>query len=457
MIVNSYLPVDLYALLPEALRFEDPVLTALGPILDDPVLLALVRDDFCQRYPHSATRGRHSTPVEVILRLLVIRRLYDLSYEETVCWAGDRLSVRQFCRVGLHPVPDASTLERWAICLRPETLTRIHERVVQQAQERGLTRGRTLRLDTTVVETVIHYPSDSTLLADGVRVLSRLVGRARAVIDGPASVFRSRVRSARRRARAISESTRKRGEAGCIARRDCYRELLGITRAMVRQSRQIITRLTGVDTAGLRDRLETMVERTEQVIRQTKRRLAGESVPAGEKIVSVFEPHTAIIRRDKPRAQTEFGRKVLIAESEGGIITHVQVLAGNAPDAEQVDPSLAVHQRQFGHAPRRLATDRGFWSQDCEERARNADVRVVAIPQAGRVSATRRATEKEPWFRRAQRFRAGGEGRISVCKRRGHLGRCRDRGQEGMIRWVSWGSIANNLRRIAASDCAHAS
>lgn len=458
MIVDSYPAVDLFALLPEALRHQDPLLQVLDTVLDDPVLLASVREDVCHRSPHSATRGRSSTPVEVIFRMLVLRRFYDWSYVETVRWVADSISLRQFCRLGPQTVPDPSTLERWAVCLSEGTLAAINARLVVQAQERGLTRGRKLRLDTTVVETTMHYPSDSTLLADGVRVLSRLVGRARSLIDGPARLFRTRTRSAMRRARAISERTRKRGEEGAVTRERLYREVLSIARATVRQSHEIIDRLTGEAPADLRDRLVTMAERTERVIRQTERRLAGESVPAGEKIVSVFEPHTAIIRRDKPRAQTEFGHKVLLAETEGGILTQDRVLEGNAPDAGELDPSLAVHQEQFGHAPGLVTTDRGFWSMGCEERTRAAGVRTVAIPQSGgRVSPAQRAKEKQPWFRRAQRFRAGGEGRISVCKRRGHLGRCRDRGQVGFARWVSWGRFANNLAVIAAHDLAHAS
>ncbi len=450
MIVTSYLPVDLYALVPEALQCQDPVVAALDPLIDEE-LVQLVRADFGQRYPQSVTRGRPSTPVEVIVRMLVVRRLYDWSYADTAHWVADSISLRQFCRVGTHPVPDASTLDRWAACLQPDTLRRLNDRLVMHAQQHGVTRGRKLRLDTTVVETTIHYPSDSTLLADGVRVLSRLVSRTRSLVAGPASLFRSRVRSAVRRARAIGESTRRGGTAGQLLRQRQYRALVGIARAMVRQVRQIITCLP--HGAPLRARLVTMADRTEQVIEQTTRRLAGEAVPAGDKLVSLFESHTAIIRRDKPRARVEYGHKVLLAETDGGILTQARVLAGNAADAGELDESLLVHAQQFGRPPHLVATDRGFWHPSGEERARAAGVTVVAIPQSGgRVSPARRAREREPWFRRAQRFRAGGEGRISVCKRRGHLGRCRDHGAEGFARWVGWGIIANNLRSIASAD-----
>jgi IS5 family transposase len=332
----------------------------------------------------------------------------------------------------------------------------INARLVRLAGAQGITRGRKLRLDTTVVETTIHPPSDSALLADGVRVLSRLLRQARPLVTGPASLFRERVRSARRQARAIGESTRKRGEVGALLRQQAYRRLLAIARAMVRQSRQVAERLPVPAGARLRGALDATATLTEQVIDQTRRRLAGESVPADEKVVSLVEPHTAILRRDKPLRQAEFGHKVLLGEVEGGIIAQVQVLTGNAADSAQLLPSVAAHQAQFGRAPDLCATDRGFWSAGCEEAARRAGVKRVAIPQSGgRVSAARRQQERSRSFRRAQRFRAGGEGRISVCKRRGHLGRCRDHGADGFQRWIGWGVLANNLRVIADHAAAH--
>ncbi len=449
MIVERYDQVNLLALLPEYLRHHDPVLEQMDTLLDDDALFRQVKADLCQRYPQSATKGRPSTPVEVTMRMLLLRRLKNWSYADTVWSVADSLTLRQFCRVGGHRIPNRSTLIRWEQCIRPETLQTINARVVALARARGVTYGQKLRLDTTVVETTIHYPSDSSLLADGVRVLSRLVGKARGQITGPAELFRSRVRSAKRRARQIGESTRKRGETAVEQRQKAYRRLLGIARAMVRQSQEVIERLGGAVDDRLRQELNQFTTRTKQVISQTQRRLAGETVPAGDKLVSIFEEHTAIIRRDKPRATTEFGHKVLLGEVENGIIAQYATLEGNAADVTELEPSVARHREQFGRPPKLVATDRGFWRADCEDQLHEAGVTQVAIPRPGKVTPERRAHEREPWFRRAQRFRAGGEGRISVCKRRGHLGRCRDHGADGFDRWVGWGVMANNLRSIA--------
>src|ERR671920_7292 len=138
--------------------------------------------DLLKRYPHSARLGRHSTPVEVVLRLLVVKRLYGWSYEQTEHFVSDSLVLRQFCRVYLQPVPDDTTLIRWANLIGPETVAALNDRVVALAQAMRVTHGRKLRIDGTVVETNIRYPTDSKTLVDGVRVLSRLLRRAKNVL-----------------------------------------------------------------------------------------------------------------------------------------------------------------------------------------------------------------------------------------------------------------------------------
>lgn len=194
----------------------------------------------------------------------------------------------------------------------------------------------------------------------------------------------------------------------------------------------------------------------EQVLEQACRRVfEQESVPACEKIVSLFEPHTRIIRRGKLDRPTEFGRKVWLDELDGGIISRYRVLEGNPSDATQVAPTLAHHHRLFGQPPKLLAGDRGVFSPENDLAARQLGVERVVLPQPGALSAERRGYEHRRWFRRGQRFRAGVEGRISVCKRRGYLGRCRDHGDDGFQRWIGWGVITANLTTIARVRVAH--
>jgi len=340
----------------------DPVLARLDGLLEDDALFGRVRADLARRAPESLTRGRHSTPVEVILRMLVVRRLDDWRYQEIEQVVGDSLVLRQFCRLYLAPAPDDTTLLRWAGLIGPPTLEQIHARVVTLARQLRVTRGRKLRTDGTVVATTIHHPTDSSLLADGVRVLGRLIGRARGLIgetaDAGRALFRDRTHSARRWARRVAGSTRQPGTAVAEHRSAAYERLVLITEASLQQAGQVL-RLLGEREGAVPRGLRRFVPLVEQVLSQACRRVfGGESVPADEKLVSLFEPHTRIIRRGKPDQPTEFGRKVWLDEADGGIISRYRVLPGNPADAGQVAPALAHHQRLFGHPPAVFAGDR---------------------------------------------------------------------------------------------------
>src|SRR5262249_35130011 len=250
----------------------------------------------------------------VILRMLVVRRLYDWTYEETEQFVGDSLVLRQFCRLSLAPAPDDTTLIRWAALIGATTSERIHERVVRLARQAHVTRGRRLRPDGTAVAATMRHPTDSGLLADGVRVVSRLVGRAKAAIGetaaGGGALFRDRTRSATRWARRIAETTRQRGEAAAERRSAAYARLGAVPGARLQQAARALRLLGGPGTGparAVRAKIAPFVPLVERALEQACRRIfAGESVPAGEKIISLFEPHARIIRRGKLDQPTEF-------------------------------------------------------------------------------------------------------------------------------------------------------
>lgn len=455
MIVDRYEAVNLLELVPK-LRLEmEPELTELDRLLDDDELFAAVKADVSKRYSNTSRLGRHSTPVEVILRMLVLRRLYDWSYETAERNVSDSLVLRQFTRVYLEPVPDDTSLIRWAALIGSGTLEALNERAVGLAKNLKVTRGRKLRTDGTVVETNIHYPTDSSLLADGVRVVGRLLRRARAIVDKAGSgLFRDRSRSAGRLARSIGETARRRGPQAEAARKTAYRRLLEVAEASLKQAGRV-RKLLDEGASGLSRELEHYEGLLGQVVKQTQRRvLEGESVAATEKLVSLFEPHTSIIRRGKVHEPTEYGCKVWLDEVEGGIVSGYRVLAGNPADCEQLEPALENHQRLFGRPPRLIAADRGVHSTENERLCREAGVRQVVLPVRGGKTQARQEHERQGWFRRGLRWRAGAEGRISVMKRRGYLGRCRDKGESGFDRWVGWGVLTSNLSTIARTVAA---
>ena len=438
-------------MVPTKLRLEmEPELATLDRLLEDDELFIRIKADLSKRRPNSLTLGRRSTPVEVILRMLVVRRLYDWSFEATERNVSDSLVLRQFCRLYLEAAPDDTTLIRWANLLGPQTLERLNERVVALALEHKVTRGRKLRTDGTVVETNISHPRESSLLSDGVRVLSRLLGKAKVILEGSGRLFRNRSTSAKRLAKRIGESARQRvsGEAE-EALKGAYKRLIGIAEASLKQAtnvRQMLPESRGALAKEL-ERFEGLLER---VIGQTKRRvLEGEQLPASEKLVSIFEEHTAIIRRGKAGKDTEFGRKVWLEESEGGIISGYRILEGNPADQDQLVAVLDHHQQRFGKPPWLVATDRAAYSSDNEQECRKRGIKRVCVPKRGKKTERRREHEKQRWFRRGLRYRAGIEGRISVMKRRGQLGKCREKGEAGFGRWVGWGVLSSNLYTIA--------
>jgi IS5 family transposase len=460
MIVDRYEPVNLCELIPE-LRLEmEPELAQLDRLLDDDEIFLRIKADFSKRRPNSERLGRRSTPVEVILRMLIVRRLYDWSFEATERNVSDSLILRQFCRLYLEGAPDDTTLIRWAKLIGPETLESLNERAVALAFERKLTRGRKLRTDATVVETNISHPTDSSLLGDGVRVLGRLMGKAKEVLQGTVESFRNRTRSAKRLARNIAERSRRRGEEAKEVSKAAYERLIGLARASLKQASEVRQMLSSEEAhpggGRLVDELERFERLLERVVDQTERRrvLSGESVAASEKVVSLFEEHTAIIARGKAGKKTEFGRKVWLEEVEGGIVSGYRILEGNPSDEKQLLPSLENHLRLFGRPPWLVAADRGVYSSANEESARNMGVQRVGLPKKGANNEERQRHERQGWFRRAKRFRAGIEGRISVMKRRGYLGRCRDKGEEGFGRWVGWGVLSSNLHAIARAGAA---
>lgn len=444
----------------------EPRLAALDQVLEDARLLLRVSLDLMKSAPRAWETGRPSVPAEVTLRTAVVRRLQGWDYRDTQSEIAGSVKWRWFCRIYDHPVPHFTTLRDREALIRVATLHELNDLTVQQAQARGVTRGEKMRGDSSVVETHIHYPTDSRLLADGVRVLGRTLARARAIADGRTvrwrqSLFRDHTRQAQRLARRIAlearRRSRKKGQKAEKTGGKLYRRLLRVTQATWDHAQAVVPMLMRVGSPralALATSLEHFSGLVQQVLRQTFRRVVeGQAVPAAEKVVSLFEPHTAIIRRGKaaPR-DTEFGRRVWYSEVDGGLISQYRIQSGNPPDnQDQWNVSLRHHRKLFGHPPKTATGDRGVYSPENERLAQEAGVEEVALPKPGAKTSERAAYEAQPWFKAALRFRAGIEGRISVLRGPRGLRRCLNRGEAGMERWVGWGVITNNLVIIATA------
>jgi transposase, IS5 family len=428
----------------------DPALMKIEQYLEDEKLYRWIKADLSKRYPKTTETGRNSTPVEVVLRMLVVKRLYSYSYEDTVERVKDSLNLRRFCRVYLNDVPVDTTLLRWANLIQPKTLEKFNQRIVALAMERKVTNGRKLRTDGTVVESNICSPSDNRLLADGVRVLARTVVRAQALVKQTIQEpFEDFTQTAKQLARQIGETLHKKTDAARLAGRQQYQELLDMTRKTMEwagTTKKQLLKCREAKAQRLAQTLETFVPRTQQVIDQTTRRiLQGEQVPASEKIVSLFEEHTDIIRRGKEARPVEYGHKIWLNEVEGGLVSHYRILEGNPSDEQQWNPSLKAHLKTFHQPPRQASGDRGLFSAANEQLAHKLGVKHVILPQRGYRSKARLKHEHKTWFVKGRHWHAGVEGRISVLKRAHDLSRCLAHGFSGFQCWVGWGVIAGNL------------
>jgi len=433
----------------------EPWMRHADQVLEDDALLLLIQQELAKRCKKSKTRGRKATPAEVVLRMLLLKHVRDWSYETLAREVRANLVYREFTRVGGEKVPDDRTMGNLARQLGPEVIEKVHRRVVEIAQENKIATGHKMRVDTTVVETDIHYPTDSTLLGDGVRVLTRIMKKVSAVAGKAGTQLRDRSRSAKLKVLAIARASRNKTEQGRQKMKKAYVQLLEIASRVSGQAKKFAREIAeGVQQGNLsvlhkaQKQLDEMLPRVKQVLRQTRERVLRGNTQAEGKLLSIFEPHTEVIRKGKAHKPNEFGKLVLIQEAEEQIVTRYQVCEQRPADSTLLQGCLDQHVEQFGRAPDALAADPGFFSAANESQAQQMGVQRVSIPSHDTKSQARKQRQKQRWFKELQKWRTGCEGRISVLKRRHGLRRSRYKGPDGIQRWVGLGVIADNLIHI---------
>jgi len=428
-------------------------------VLADEEIEKIVYEALAQRHPNSRRRGRRGTPADVVLRLLTLKHIRNRSYEELEREVRANLVYRDFTRIGSGKVPDAKTMARWSPVLGPQVVKAIHERMVKIAQAKGVITGRRMRVDTTVVETDIHYPTDSTLLGDGVRVLIRTMKKITKIVGVVGTKLRDRSRSVKFRLLEIGRIARAKGQINRDKLKQRYRLLLNTTSRVVGQAKRFSAEIAeGVKRAtsvvkqlaleGLRAQLDEMVPLVRQVMKQTRARIFRGNTRSEGKLLSLFEPSTEVIRKGKAGKPNEFGKMVKLQEAENQIIIDYEVYERRPNDCDLLLPAIETHQARLGRTPRLVAADAAFYSAKNEAAAKARGVKRVCIPNRSTKSLERKREQKKRWFRNGQKWRTGCEGRISVAKRRHGLRRCRYKGYVGMHRWVGLGVIADNLVNI---------
>jgi IS5 family transposase len=440
----------------------EPWMRHADQALQDEALLLIIQQELSKRCKKSKTRGRPSTTSEVILRLLLLKHLRDWSFVDLTREVRANLVYREFTRIGGGKVPDDKTVSRLARQLGPDVVAKLHERIVQIAIEKKVASGRKLRVDTTVVETDIHYPTDSSLLGDGVRVLTRVMKKVEEIAGQAGTQLRDRTRSIKLKVLAIARASRNKTERGRQKLKQSYESLLEAASRVVGQASQFsqeiqqgIKRGSQKVLGKAKRQLDEMIPRVRQVLFQTRERVLHGNTRAAGKLLSVFEPETEVIRKGKAHKPNEFGKLVKFQEAENQLIISYEVLDQRPADSTLLIPSIEQHIQVFGRAPVAVAADPGFFSAANEAAADQRGVKRVSIPATGTPGKQRKAKQKKRWFKKLQKWRTGCEGRISVLKRRHGLRRSRYKGMAGMKRWVGLGVIADNLIHISDHMAAH--
>ena len=443
----------------ETANLWEPWMRQADQVLEDEQLVKTVYAALLTRHPKSRTRGRRGVAAEIVLRLMLLKHIRNWSFAELEREVRPNLLYREFTRGGSGKVPDAKTLGRQAQALGPEVVEQIHQRMVELAVENKVVQGRKMRVDTTVVETNIHYPTDSSLLGDGDRVLTRLMKKVTAIVGAAGAKLRDRMRSVGRRVAQIARASRAKGEKGQQNIEPLYRKLLGITGRVVGQAKRFSSEIgSGVKRSsdvlqqaaleGLQCEIDGMVETLGKVVRQAKARVFDGDTHVAGKILSVFETSTEVIRKGKASKPTEFGKMVKIQEAENQIVIDFKVYDEKPSDSNLLIPSIEAHQTLLGRTPDLVAADAGFYSAKNVAAAEEMGVKRVSVPNRSTKSPARRQYQKQRWFKKGQKWRTGCEGRISLLKRRHGLRRSLYKKEAGMKRWVGLGVIADNLINI---------
>ncbi|MBK7536590.1 MAG: ISNCY family transposase [Myxococcales bacterium] len=396
----------------------------------------------------AADRGRDGMSGEQVLRAFVIKQANGFSYEQLAFHLADSQSYRAFCLIGFAEKPrKKSTLQRNIKLVRPETLERVNRGLVRYAQAQGIEDGKRLRGDSTVIKAAIHEPTDSRLLVDCVRVLTRHLRESREYI---ALDYTNHHRRAKRRALAIQHA------AKAEQRVLLYRDLVTVSENTVTSARFAVEKLEGhypaeafeqPELGALRDALNHFVTLAERVLDQTRRRVfGGETVPASSKIVSIFEPHTDIIRKD--RRDTLYGHKVFLTASASGLIVDCVVERGNPTDSTKAVTLAKRAIQALGTQPEQVVFDGGFSSRNNLDEIKALGIRDVVFSKSPGIAI--KEMIKRTWlYQRLRHFRAGIEGIISFLKRSFGWDRCTWRSYES-FRAYTWGSVlAANLVMLA--------
>lgn len=434
-------------------------LQAIDKLLDQvPEIVTLVHDDLSTRPGKNALKSRFGRPVEITseqaLRCVILKQLRGYSYRELADAIDMTPIYRKFTRFYGNEIPHFTTIERVIKVISEATFQKANEAILSLGIKKKVEDGKAIRHDTTVVQSDIIYPVDSRLLDDSVRLVTRWMLRLTQAEGCEDLRFNDRTRRSKKRAYQIVVGKGKNLEQRRLV---LYRDLLKVQKEVVDQASSMLEQvskrkglLANIVVLARVSELKQLVELGRQVYSQAYRRvIKGETVPTDEKLFSIFETHTDIICRGKTGSRAEFGHKVDFAMGRSGLVVRYEVLGGNPGDNEILVRALADHERLFGTVPEELTADRRYFSASNEQMALDKGVKKVALPKPGKLNQDRQQLQREPWFRKLLRFRAGIEGCLSTLLRSFGLKRCLWKGWQSFKAYVGVSVLTYNLRLLA--------
>ncbi len=432
---------------PECIQMSEE-LQRIDAILDDENFL-LPFEKF------RTTRGRPTVPVETFIRMMYLKRRYDLSYEELEEEVRKRIDWRIFCRIPLNErVPDSTTLIKLVKKYGEDSIKELNEALTKKAVKEKIISGRKMRVDMTVIKSNIRYPTDAGLIADCVRVITRTVEKIKQSGVALKTKFSNHKRKVKKAILSIGKFLKRRTEEAKEEVKRIIGSLASIGEEVVeRASRVLRSARRGIESvkdevikrkvSSLVRVLKKEVELARKILLQTQEVLQSKEIV--ERIVSIFDLSARPIVTGKVKEPVEFGRKLLLGEVEKGFISRYEVFEENMNGAKVICPQVKAQEEVLGRVPLEVAADREFSSKENEEALGELGVKKIAIPVRGRKTKERKAWERQRWFKRLSRWRAGMEGRISLVKRQYGLGKSLSLGTEGTEEWVGFGIFAHNL------------
>jgi IS5 family transposase len=435
----------------------------VSTVLDQaPKLLELIHRDLEKtlEYVNREHRGRRPEyTTDNVLRILICQVLEGASLRRIVVRIDDSNFLRRFTRIDNGPMMDYTTLCKLKNAIRPDTWKAVNRCLAEHAVRSELIDGDRLRLDTTAVETNVHWPTDSSLLWDVYRTLDRLIRQAREIDPEAVGSRRLQARRAKRLQQKITRRAANKGrstqqlKALYVQLIRMVDDLFGWARSVRKElarSRRLANVLDMAKAAAIVEQIDHYMVLGQRVADQARRRvLDGERVPNDEKLFSIFEPHTELLKRGKAGKDVEFGHMIQIQQVDGKFITDYGVFDKRPVEYDLLESALKSHKKLFGHYPDELAGDKGYYdSTDAIERLQRK-VPMVSIAKKGRRTLEETEREHDLLFRLAQRFRAGVEGTISFLKRMLRLARCFNKGWEHFVATIGQTILAHNLLVLA--------